>query len=69
MSGYVPPYATALVQAGLGDREAAFAALERAFAARDVHLMYLPTDPRWDPFREDPRFVDLIERCGFFRAK
>ena len=66
---YVPPYATALVHAGLGDREAAFAALERAFVERDVHLMYLPTDARWDPFRTDPRFVDLIERCGFFRAK
>jgi tetratricopeptide (TPR) repeat protein len=62
---YVPPVAAALVYAGLGDREAMFAALERAFAARDVHLMYLPVDLKWDPYRADPRFVDLLARCRF----
>ena len=62
---YVPPYAAALVHAGLGDREAMFAALEQAYAARDVHLMYLPVDMKWDPYRTDPRFVSLIARCGF----
>jgi TolB-like protein len=62
-----PPYAAAMVLAGLGDRDEMFAALERAFAAHDVHLMYLPTDARWDPYRPDPRFGDLVARCGFFR--
>ena len=62
---YVPPYAAALVYAGLGDREATFAALEQAYAARDVHLMYLPVDMKWDPYRTDPRFVSLLARCGF----
>jgi tetratricopeptide (TPR) repeat protein len=62
---YVPPYATALVYVGLGERDAVFAALEQAYAARDVHLMYLPVDMRWDPYRADPRFVDLLARCGF----
>ena len=62
---YVPPYAAALVYAGLGDREATFAALEQAYAARDVHLMYLPVDMKWDPYRTDPRFVGLLARCGF----
>ncbi|MEO7274442.1 MAG: winged helix-turn-helix domain-containing protein [Vicinamibacterales bacterium] len=65
---YVPPYASALVLAGLNDREGVFAALERAFVATDMHLMYLPVDPRWDPYRTDPRFKDLIERCRFDRA-
>jgi TolB-like protein/DNA-binding winged helix-turn-helix (wHTH) protein/Flp pilus assembly protein TadD len=62
---YVPPYAAALVYAGLGDREAMFGALEQAYAARDVHLMYLPVDMKWDPYRADPRFVDLLARCRF----
>jgi TolB-like protein/DNA-binding winged helix-turn-helix (wHTH) protein len=62
---YVPPHAAALVHAGLGEREAMFDALERAFAAHDVHLMYLPVDPKWDPFRTDPRFVSLLARCRF----
>lgn len=38
---YVPPYALALVHAGLGDADAAFEWLDRAYAARDVHLMFL----------------------------
>lgn len=43
---YVPPYAMALVHAGLGERDAAFAGLDKAFDARDVHLIYLPVDPK-----------------------
>jgi hypothetical protein len=65
---YVPPYARAIVYAGLGDRDAAFESLESAFAAHDVHLVFLPVDPKWNPFRQDPRFVDLLRRCAFFES-
>jgi len=60
---YVPPYATALVHAGLGEADAAFEWLERAFDARDVHLAFLPVDPKWDPLRADSRFRELISRA------
>ena len=62
---YVPPYALALVHAGLGDADAAFEWLGRAYAARDVHLMFLTVDVKWDRYRADPRFGDLLARCGF----
>jgi hypothetical protein len=62
---YVPPYALALVHAGLGEREAVFEWLDKAYGARDAHLIYLPVDPKWDPYRTDPRFVALLARCGF----
>jgi tetratricopeptide (TPR) repeat protein len=62
---YVPPYALALVHAGLGDADAAFEWLDRAYAVRDVHLMFLPVDVKWNRYRTDPRFGDLLARCGF----
>jgi hypothetical protein len=30
-----------------------------------VHLMFLTEDVKWDRYRTDPRFVDLLARCGF----
>ena len=62
---YVPPYALALVHAGLGEHDAVFEWLDRAFDVHDVHLIYLPVDPKWDPYRSDPRFGVLLMRCGF----
>ena len=61
--GYVPSTGLALVHAGLGERDRAFEWLEKAFTARDVHLVFLPVDPRWDAYRADPRFVALVARC------
>jgi Flp pilus assembly protein TadD len=61
---YVPPYALALVNAGLGDAHAAFEWLNRAYAVHDVHLIFLTVDVKWDRYRKDPRFGDLLTRCG-----
>jgi len=62
---YVPPSGLALVYAGLGERDRAFEWLEKAFTARDVYLVFLPVDPRWDTLRADPRLAALVARCGF----
>ena len=62
---YIPKYAVALVHAGLGDRHSALTALEEAYTARDVHLVFLTVDPKWDDYRSEPRFKRLLERCGF----
>jgi hypothetical protein len=58
----------ALIHAGLGERERALLWLERAYSARDVHLVYLTVDPKWDSYRADPRFEALLVRCGFRRT-
>lgn len=62
---YVPPYATALIHAGLGQHDQALDWLNRAFEMRDVHLAFLANDVKWDPLRRDPRFIALLQRCGF----
>ena len=62
---FVPPYALALIHAGLDERDQAFEWLDRAVDVHDVHLIYLTVDPKWDPYRADPRFEALLERCGF----
>jgi tetratricopeptide (TPR) repeat protein len=64
---YVPPYAMALVYAGMDQRDSAFEWLDRAYLVRDVHLVFLP-DPKWDDLRDDPRFRQLVERCDFMRT-
>ena len=66
---YMPPYASALVHAGLGNSQAVFEWLDRAFTMRDVNLIFLPSDPKWDPYRQDERFSSLIRRCGFAQVK
>jgi tetratricopeptide (TPR) repeat protein len=66
---YVPPYAIALVYSALNDDDTAFQWLERALAERDVHLIYLPFDSKWDRLRDDPRLLDFLHRCGFITAR
>jgi TolB-like protein/Flp pilus assembly protein TadD len=57
-------YEIALVYTGLGEKDEAFAWLEKSFVARDKGLTYLKIDPCLDPLRSDSRFQDLVRRVG-----
>lgn len=59
---YVPPTSTGLIFAGLGDKGAALAALERGYAARDVRMTLVLRDGRWNVVRDDPRFTALMQQ-------
>ncbi len=61
---YFSPFRMALIPAGLGDVEEAFALLERAFEVRDARLIWLKVDPVIDSLRTDARFADLLNRVG-----
>ena len=65
---YVPPYAIALIHAGLDRPEESLQWLEHAYDAHDVHLVFSPIDPKWDPYRSIGRFQSLVSRCAFVRA-
>lgn len=66
---YVPPYCMALICAGLDEGDSALRWLDRAYDARDIHLLFLPVDPKWDKLRDHPRFAAIIERCGFLESR
>ncbi|HUG22427.1 BTAD domain-containing putative transcriptional regulator [Piscinibacter sp.] len=59
---YVSAYAVALVHAALGQRDSAFAWLERGVDERTHWMVWLRRDPRWAPIRSDARFDDLVRR-------
>jgi hypothetical protein len=45
---YVPPYSFALVRIGLGEKEKALDYLERGITEKDVRIVFLKVDPKWD---------------------
>jgi adenylate cyclase len=62
--GDIPPFAIALAHTGVGDKEQAFAWLDKAAAARDPNLTLRWSSPLLDPLRADPRFTRLLRRMG-----
>ena len=62
---FVTPYGIALVEAGLGRRDAALTSLKTAFVERSHWLVWLRLDPRWHDLRSEPRFAQLVERMRF----
>jgi serine/threonine-protein kinase len=61
---YVNPLFLAAIHSSLGDKDLAFAALERAASDRTVLLAGLNTWPELDALHSDPRFVALAKRIG-----
>src|SRR5437660_8318108 len=63
-TGYVPAGAFVNAYLGLGDKEQAFAWMERAYQERSNLLQFLKVHPFFDPLRSDPRFANLVRRVG-----
>jgi TolB-like protein/Tfp pilus assembly protein PilF len=62
---YVPPYNFATVYLGMDDARKSMEWLERGFTERDVRMVFLGVDPKWDALRPEPRFQNLLRRVGF----
>jgi tetratricopeptide (TPR) repeat protein len=62
--GTASEYSVGLLEAAIGNRDEAFAAFERAFAAKEMRLAYMKADPFAAPLRGDPRFASFVKRMG-----
>jgi hypothetical protein len=54
----------ALIYVGLKENDRALESLEKAFRGRSTWMVHLKVDPRLDPLRVHPRFVELVRRVG-----
>ena len=62
-SHYVAPYALALVQIGLGDKDRAIEELDHAYREQETNYLFgIKADPMLDDLRGDPRFEALVRR-------
>jgi TolB-like protein/Tfp pilus assembly protein PilF len=62
-SHYVPPYALALVQIALGDKDGAIEELEHAYQEHETNYLFaIKVDPMLDDLRGDPRFEALVQK-------
>jgi|HubBroStandDraft_2_1064218.scaffolds.fasta_scaffold01699_3 serine/threonine protein kinase/tetratricopeptide (TPR) repeat protein len=64
-SVYIAPSNFVKVYIGLGDKEQAFAWLEKGYQQHDFWLTFLTHEPVYDSLRSDPRFQELVRRIGF----
>jgi hypothetical protein len=62
--GLAPGDHSAMVYAGLKDKDRAFAALENAYQEHSYFMIDLKDDGLFDSLRPDPRFQDLLRRMG-----
>ena len=61
---YRPSYIKGVHFASIGDKDQAFAQLEKAYGERDGFITLIKVDPRLDSLRDDPRYAALVKKVG-----
>jgi TolB-like protein/DNA-binding winged helix-turn-helix (wHTH) protein/Flp pilus assembly protein TadD len=61
---YVTPMSFTYVYVGLGDKDQAFAWLEKSYQEGSNPIAFFKVSPTIDSLRSDPRFSDLLRRIG-----
>jgi serine/threonine-protein kinase len=65
---YVSPFHYAMVHTGLGEIEQALDYLDQTWEERFCWLVWLRTEPIFDPIRNHARFTDLLRRVNLIDA-
>jgi eukaryotic-like serine/threonine-protein kinase len=61
---YVSHYALAVIEAGLGNKDQAFAELEKAYIGHEWPMFIIRVEPALAGLRSDPRFAALVKKVG-----
>jgi TolB-like protein/tetratricopeptide (TPR) repeat protein len=61
---YIDPVLIAYIYIALGDKDEAFAWMDKAYQERSGLFVWLQIEPKFDPIRSDPRFDELVRRMG-----
>ena len=61
---WVELYFCAMIYTGLGDKDRAFAELDKAYAARSWYMAVLGVDSKFDSLKSDLRFDKLLSDVG-----
>jgi len=59
---YIPNYILAMASIALGDKDEAFALLEKDIAERSAYMTLIGIDPALDDLRSDPRLAALVKK-------
>ena len=61
---YIDPVFIAYIYIYLGDKDQAFAWMEKGVQERSGQILWLRIEPLFDPLRSDPRFDKMVRRMG-----
>lgn len=61
---YIDPYLIAIIHTSMGDKDAAFEWLGKAYEARSPWMTWLKVEPKFDRLRSDPRFANQLRQMG-----
>jgi Flp pilus assembly protein TadD len=61
----IPPYNLALIYNAIGESGKALDYLEKSFAEKDVRMVFLKVEPKWNNLRGEARFIALMRRMNF----
>jgi len=61
---YICPYEVATGYTALGKKDDAFKWLQESYEVHSICVIWLNSEPRFDPLRSDPRFAALVRQVG-----
>ena len=60
-----PAWFIALSYAAVEDGDAVFEWLEKSYDRHEAEMAWLKMEPALDPYKNDPRYLDLLQRMNF----